>query len=384
MFRFPIVLYRLRLGRLLGRRFLVIVHRGRRTGKTHATAIEVARYDPTNEEAFVVSAWGERSDWYRNLSKHRACEVWIGGKRWISIQQRMLSADETFDLVQRYRSEHPWAAWVLSRLFDLPHNGSAQDWRKAVDRWRAVSFRPGPMDDRSEPEPTGDILPVRSTRRETQRTYSRLAKFYDATEGLLEVGAKRRALELAATKPGEAVLEIGPGTGWALERLCRAVGPDGTVAGIDLAPGMIRQARRRLVGTKSILALGDGVALPFLSEGFDLVFMSFVVELFPTNDIARVLDEVFRVLRPGGRLCNLSLTRESPNLMTKIYELGHRALPSLVDCRPIHARQSIEAQGFEIVQSRRFTILGLPVEIVVAQRPSTSLPTVADSSSERM
>jgi deazaflavin-dependent oxidoreductase (nitroreductase family) len=74
-FRLPIYLYRLDLGWLLGHRFLLLVHRGRKTGLPHQTVLEVVLYDPSSRESVVVSAWGEDADWYRNIQKCPAIEI---------------------------------------------------------------------------------------------------------------------------------------------------------------------------------------------------------------------------------------------------------------------------------------------------------------------
>src|SRR5215212_7433167 len=66
-FRLPIHLYEHRLGWLIGHRLLLLTHRGRKSGRIRQTPLEVIRYDPATEESVVVSAWGEKADWYRNL-----------------------------------------------------------------------------------------------------------------------------------------------------------------------------------------------------------------------------------------------------------------------------------------------------------------------------
>ncbi len=222
------------------------------------------------------------------------------------------------------------------------------------------------------PDSPPEVLPVQTSRSEAQRTYNRLSRFYDLTEGLLEIPVKRRALRLAAATPGETVLEIGPGTGWALQRLSRSVGRDGLVCGVEIAPGMLAVAAARLRHRRALFTLGDAAALPIAAERFDLTFINFVLELIPTDEIGTVLAEVMRVLRPGGRLVNVSLSRESPNIATRIYEWGHNRLPHLLDCRPIYARRSLEAAGFQIVEAHRSSILGLPVEIVMGLKPAAS------------
>ncbi len=217
--------------------------------------------------------------------------------------------------------------------------------------------------------PPDVVLPVESTRGQAQHTYGRLSRFYDITEGLPEIPAKNLALRLAHAAPGETVLEIGTGTGWVLRRLARAVGRDGLVCGVDITPGMLAVARDKLRGRRAVLALGDAAALPTVNERFDLVFTSFVLDLIPTEEIPVVLGEVMRVLRPGGRFVDVSLSRECPNLATRLYEWGHKRLPQLLDCRPIYARRSLESAGFQITEVRRTSILGLPVEVVVGRKP---------------
>lgn len=135
---------------------------------------------------------------------------------------------------------------------------------------------------------------------------------------------------------------------------------------------MLAVAAARLRPRHALFALGDAASLPIGAERFDLAFMSFVLELMPTEEIATVLAKVMRVLQPGGRLVDVSLSRESPNFATSIYEWGHKRLPHLLDCRPIYARRSLEAAGFEVVEARRSSILGLPVEIAMGHKPAAS------------
>jgi demethylmenaquinone methyltransferase/2-methoxy-6-polyprenyl-1,4-benzoquinol methylase len=180
-------------------------------------------------------------------------------------------------------------------------------------------------------------------------------------------------MAVLAPQPGEHILEIGPGTGWALVQLAEAVGPTGRVSALDLSPGMLAVARERTararLGYRTELCLGDAARLPYSDSSFDGVFMSFVLELFDTPEIPVVLSEVRRVLRPGGRSAVVALSNKGDSLSRRLYEWGHGQFPRLLDCRPIDAEGSIHVSGLAVEQARLASIEGLPVEIVLARRP---------------
>lgn len=215
-------------------------------------------------------------------------------------------------------------------------------------------------------------LPVTTTRADARRTYDRISGVYDRTEGLFEHAAISRAVRAAQVKQGEHVLEIGPGTGYALDQLTAAAGPSGAIVALDLSRRMLEQIRRRGRAPSAGLVLGDATALPLASGRFDLAFMSFVLELLPSDDIDTALAEVRRVLKPGGRLVNLSLSRERLNLFTRLYERGHTLFPRLLDCRPIYADECAGDAGLDVVETQSIGIWGLSAAIVVARKPEST------------
>jgi deazaflavin-dependent oxidoreductase (nitroreductase family) len=136
----PAILYRVGLGWVYGRRFLLLTHRGRRTGRIHRTVLEVVSYDAERREATVVSAWGRGSDWYRNLCAAGAVEVQIGRLRIRAPAHRFLTASEKHALIDRYRRQHRWAARILARLFGWPRGDSDEAWRRFAASIEAVKF----------------------------------------------------------------------------------------------------------------------------------------------------------------------------------------------------------------------------------------------------
>lgn len=141
VFRLPLPMYRRGWGRLLGRTFLLIVHAGRKTGKPHATVAMVLRYDPPTREAVVFSAWGQNTDWIRNIQARPALNIQIGRESYTP-RQRLLSEDESLAVVVEFRRRHPWrlrlATWVMG-WDDLRSDTVAREF---ISTRPFVAFRP--------------------------------------------------------------------------------------------------------------------------------------------------------------------------------------------------------------------------------------------------
>jgi ubiquinone/menaquinone biosynthesis C-methylase UbiE len=162
-------------------------------------------------------------------------------------------------------------------------------------------------------------------------------------------------------------------TGHVLAELAKAVGPTGKVFGIDISEEMIGLTKglldREGLAGRAVLDCGDAENLPYVSDSLDGIFMCFTLELFDTPDIPRVLAECKRVLRPGGRIVVAAVSKEAKQgLVIRAFEWTHRHFPNLLDCRPIHVRQSLEAAGLLIEDSRVETIW-VPIEIVRGVKP---------------
>jgi len=215
------------------------------------------------------------------------------------------------------------------------------------------------------------ILPVPRTKEEAKQVYDRLSKFYDYTLGLLGRKYSEMALERISVVEGETVLEIGFGTGHCLKWIAKLVGPAGKVYGIDISPEMIEKTKKRLekegVANRAELCCGDATCLPFNESAFDAVFMSFTLEVFDTPEIPRVLARIKKVLKPGGRLGIVDMSKENgKSVFLKVYEWIHNKCPKYIGSRPIYAEQCLIDAGYQIKSKEKIKIYRLPAEIIVA------------------
>jgi demethylmenaquinone methyltransferase/2-methoxy-6-polyprenyl-1,4-benzoquinol methylase len=182
------------------------------------------------------------------------------------------------------------------------------------------------------------VAPVERPVARARATYDRIAAIYDLTENPFERQDRRQGRRLLAARPGERVLEVGPGTGHCLAVLASSVGPAGQVMWVDLSTPMLSQSRRsaraRYAGRVGRIQ-GDAHRLPLRVGVFDAVFMSFVPELIGTPQIPSLLAQCRWMLCPGGRLAVVSLQLAQPTLRARLYLAGRRYLTAVLDCRPI-------------------------------------------------
>jgi demethylmenaquinone methyltransferase/2-methoxy-6-polyprenyl-1,4-benzoquinol methylase len=213
---------------------------------------------------------------------------------------------------------------------------------------------------------------VLQSKDETRAFYDKISGVYDLLAERSEGPVRQAGLEKLGVAAGERVLEIGFGTGCCLTQLAAAVGPEGRVFGIDLSEGMRARARERVEkehwAGRVELTCGDATQLPYADGSMDAVFMSFTLELFDTPEIPQVLAECRRVLRAGGRIGVVAITKEGrEGFAVAAYEWTHEHFPNLLDCRPIFARRALEDAGFSIGDAT-IAKMWVPVEIVAAEK----------------
>jgi len=135
--------------------------------------------------------------------------------------------------------------------------------------------------------------------------FDRIAPVYDVMNRVMTAGLDRRWRRLAVSEvvwPGDRVLDACCGTG---DLAVEAERRGGRVVGLDFSPKMLERARRKSGGIEWVQ--GDALALPFPDGEFDAATVGFGVRNL--SDLERGLRELARVLRPGGKLAVLEITR---------------------------------------------------------------------------
>lgn len=179
-------------------------------------------------------------------------------------------------------------------------------------------------------------VPVDEKATRVRQVFDSVASRYDLMNDLMSLGIhrlwKRHAIALAGVRRGQRVLDLAAGTGDLSDRFAGIVGAEGLVVMSDINASMLSVGRDRLTDRGSIgnltYSLANAERLPFASDSFDCVTIGFGLRNVTRKE--RAIEEMYRVLRPGGRALILEFSHPTLKPLSKIYDLySFNVLPTL-------------------------------------------------------
>lgn len=141
--RLPLALFRVGLGRVFGRRVLLLHHEGRTTGLDRTVALEVVAYDREGGSWTLASGFGPKADWYLNL-RMMPTTVVQSGSRHFAVTAHFLTAEEGGEAMVRYAAARPRTARRLCSFMGFGIDGSPGSYRRAGREIPFVRLDAGP------------------------------------------------------------------------------------------------------------------------------------------------------------------------------------------------------------------------------------------------
>lgn len=139
--RMPITFYKIGLGGLMGGRFLLLNHVGRKSGLPRQVVLEVVNHDAARDTYTVASGFGSTSDWYRNLQARPDVTIQVG-RRKLAVRAHFLTQDQGGEVMMDYARRYPKAAMALSKTLGYPVGaGTPEDYRRVGEGIPFVEFR---------------------------------------------------------------------------------------------------------------------------------------------------------------------------------------------------------------------------------------------------
>jgi deazaflavin-dependent oxidoreductase (nitroreductase family) len=129
--RLPVLLYRARLGWILGGRFLMLTTTDRKTGLPRHTVLEVVLHEQKTDTYYVVPDGGEKSDWFRNIQKSPTVVVNVGLRQFEAVATR-LSQEDAERALTDYTRQHSHAARFLTRMMVGLQLDTAEDQSRSL------------------------------------------------------------------------------------------------------------------------------------------------------------------------------------------------------------------------------------------------------------
>jgi len=182
----------------------------------------------------------------------------------------------------------------------------------------------------SQTKPTIDFgftdVPLQEKVKKVKGVFDSVAGNYDIMNDVMSLGVhrlwKRHTIELSGIRPGKVVLDLAGGTGDLTKEFAKRVGKEGKVVLADINESMVRVGRDRLINAGIAgnveYTITNAEALAFPDNTFDLATIAFGLRNVTNKD--KALEELYRVLKPGGQLMILEFSKVTQPLFAKFYD----------------------------------------------------------------
>ena len=215
-----------------------------------------------------------------------------------------------------------------------------------------------------------DVLDARVPQQDVGKLYDRTAWFYDVWATLTETKAQHRAIELANIQDAIAILDVAVGTGRLFNRIVES-NPNGQNIGIDISKGMLAKAKSRLSkqpNSNYSLDIGSAFDITMENHSIDILFNNYMFDLISFDHMDLIIDEFSRVLKPGGKLVLVNMTK-AEQFGAGLYERIYQISPTLMGgCRGVQLSKLLTEHGFIIENREYIQQMLFPSEVILATR----------------
>ncbi|SEW36121.1 phosphatidylethanolamine N-methyltransferase /phosphatidyl-N-methylethanolamine N-methyltransferase [Aliiroseovarius sediminilitoris] len=195
-------------------------------------------------------------------------------------------------------------------------------------------------------------------------SYARWAPIYDRTFGAVTHSGRRRAVDYINSRAGS-VLEVGVGTGLSLEHY----DPGLKVTGVDFSAQMLSkaQAKVRALKLKHVVALRqmDARVLDFPDDNFDTIAAMHVLSVVPEPE--RVMSEIARVLKPGGRVVITNHFMRTQGILALLERLSAPFANTIGWHSDFHIETVLQERKLEVEQHKTLPPLGMMTFLVLTK-----------------
>ena len=218
--------------------------------------------------------------------------------------------------------------------------------------------------------PNSELLEAKLPQKDVGKLYDRTAWFYDIWASLTESKAQKRAIEIAEVQNKTTILDVAVGTGRLFRKIVKQ-NPDGKNYGIDISQGMLEKAKMNLSKqTNKIYSLEIGSAFDIrMDDGsVDILFNNYMFDLISFDQMDNVINEFARVLKPGGKLVLVNMTK-AEQFGAGLYERIYRISPLLMGgCRGVQMFNLLTEHGFKVITREYVQQMLFPSEVILSTK----------------